>query len=188
MAFKHPLSFATILADTLVAIDSRIMPEIVFKLLRTAILSGCAFRLKSDQTPFSRKCRQFRSAAEAAAMHRIRLGLGTKGFVPIKYYTFFNLETTALRPVIIRMSGFGLSKGLAKSIEISFPMKKRHGPKQTQHINLFDSRTESVSQEWPHTFLKRAGRGTQRLPQTWKRPVFALARPASLARPQELGH
>ena len=49
--------------------------------------------------------------------------------------------------------GFGLQQLLADSTEIFISHEKnlnvtRCGPISTKHSNLFDSRTESVSQEW----------------------------------------
>ena len=55
----------------------RIMPDIDSKLLHAAIWSRCAVQFESEQTPFSRIRRRYRSAA----LHRIRLG--TCGFVPM---------------------------------------------------------------------------------------------------------
>ena len=83
MAFKHRISFAT----DLVAIQPanfdcdrfRIMLDIALKLLRAAIWSRCALLFESEQTPFPRAGRRFRSAA----LHRIRFG--TCGFVPMSY-------------------------------------------------------------------------------------------------------
>ena len=59
----------------------RIAPYIVSKLLRAAILSRCAVRFESEQTPFTRTGRRFRPAA----LHRIRFG--TCCFVPCHIVT-----------------------------------------------------------------------------------------------------
>ena len=63
MAFKYCFPFATVLAANFGCDRFRIMPEIVFKLLRTAIWSGCAVPLESEQTPCSQTDPRFRSAA-----------------------------------------------------------------------------------------------------------------------------
>ena len=87
---------------------------------------------------------------------------------------------------------FGRLHLLANSIEVFIANEEkkltRDGPKFTKHQNLFDSRTEtvteSVSQKWWHVFLKRACRAPQRLarrlPPTWKRLSCAGARPQEL--------
>ena len=83
MAFKHRISFATDLAENFGFDQLRIMQEIFFKLLRTAISSRCAVRLESGQKLFSRKSRRFRSAA-LQCLHRIRFG--SCGFVHMPYF------------------------------------------------------------------------------------------------------
>ena len=87
MAFKYHISFASQIATYLAANFGfdwfRIMPDIVSKLLRTAIWSSCAVQLESEhceQTPFPRTGHQLRSAA----LHRILFW--TWGFDPISYF------------------------------------------------------------------------------------------------------
>ena len=56
MAFKHLISFATNLDANFGCYWFRIMPDIVSKLLRSAIWSHCAVLLESEQTPFTWIC------------------------------------------------------------------------------------------------------------------------------------
>ena len=44
----------------------------------------------------------------------------------------------------------------------------------TLKLHILDSQTESVSQMWPHFFVKRACHCQLQLQQTWKCPVFVL--------------
>ena len=55
------------------------MPDIISKLLRAAIWSCCAVRFESEQTPFSRTGRRFRSTA----LQRVRFRVCC--FVPLSY-------------------------------------------------------------------------------------------------------
>ena len=77
------VSFATDLTANFGCDLLIITPDIVSKLLRASIWSRCAFRLKSEQTPFPHTGatgRRFRPAA----LHMI--WLGTCCFVPISYF------------------------------------------------------------------------------------------------------
>ena len=75
------ISFVTDFAANFDCNWFRIMPDIVSKLLCTAIWSSCAVLFKSEQMPFPRTGHQLRSAA----LHRIQLG--TWGFVPMSYFS-----------------------------------------------------------------------------------------------------
>ena len=70
MAWEHRISFATDLAANFSYDRVRIMPDIVSKLFLATIGSGCAVKLESEQTPFSRASGRVRSAP----LHRIRFG------------------------------------------------------------------------------------------------------------------
>ena len=70
LAFKHRISLAAYLTANFGCSQFRIMPEILFKLLRAAIWSSCDVRLESEQIPISRTGRRFISAG----LHRIQLG------------------------------------------------------------------------------------------------------------------
>ena len=62
MAYKHYILFAANLAANFSCNRFIIIPDTVFKLLRAAIGSDCAFLFKSEQTPFSLISRSFRTA------------------------------------------------------------------------------------------------------------------------------
>ena len=70
MAWEHRISFAIDLAANFSYDRVRIMPDIVSKLFLATIGSGCAVKLESEQTPFSRASGRVRSAP----LHRIRFG------------------------------------------------------------------------------------------------------------------
>ena len=76
--FQHSISFATNLTANFGCYRFRItlmIPDVISKLLRTAIWSRCAVQFESEQTPFSRTGHWLRSAA------LYRIVLGTCGFV-----------------------------------------------------------------------------------------------------------
>ena len=84
IAFKPCFSSATDLAANFGWDQFRIMPEIVSKLLCTAIASDCALCrslwMESEKTPFCRTGLQFRTGASH------RLWLWTCGFVSMSYF------------------------------------------------------------------------------------------------------
>ena len=80
MAFKDCISFVTNLAANVGRYLIRIMPDTVSKLLHAAIWSCCAVQLESEQTPISRTCHWFRSAA-LQCLDRIQFR--TCCFVPV---------------------------------------------------------------------------------------------------------
>ena len=86
MASKHCILLVTVLAANFGCKQFRIMPEIVSKLLHTAIWSCCAVQLESEQMPLMLTGSQFGSAA----LHRIQFA--TYWFVPMPY---FYSETSA---------------------------------------------------------------------------------------------
>ena len=63
MAFKLSISFAFNLAANFGCNRFWITPDIVSNILRATIWSCCAVQFESEQTPFPRTCRRFRSAA-----------------------------------------------------------------------------------------------------------------------------
>ena len=75
MAFKQGISFAIILTVNFGFNRFWIMPEIISKILRTAIWRCCTLWLESGQTPFTRTGRRLRPAS----LRRIRFG--SFGFV-----------------------------------------------------------------------------------------------------------
>ena len=162
--------------QTLVAI--RIMPDIVSKLLRFAIWSSCAVRFESEQTPFPWTGRCVRSGA----LYKIRFGTGC--FVSMSY---FCSETNEWSKDLVKRRALLWSattsrhshrklhwEWLHRHSHRKFRKKKKIKktsypllPKIFKALNVFDSRTESVSQEWLQVFLKRASRCPQWLQPLW---------------------
>ena len=74
------ISFATNWAANFGCYWFRIIPDVIFKLLRAVIWSSWVVWFESEQMPFLWTCNWLRSAA----LHRIRFG--TCCFVPISYF------------------------------------------------------------------------------------------------------
>ena len=144
MAFRLRFSFATVWAANFCCNCwnwFRIMPEMIFKFLRTAIWS--AVWLESKQTPDSWTSSRFRSVA----LHRIRLG--THRFVSMPYFyteTSEHLEDWAKRWVL-----FVLLQVLAKYIEILSPMKYFFS-RSTNPIQVFSDQDAGISGFLSHIF------------------------------------
>ena len=145
MAFNFCISFAIDLAANFGCERFRITPDLVSKLFArrrrasqvdvhlkslcgAAILSRCAVRFESEQTPFPRTGRRLRSAA----LHRIRFGT----------CELFQCHIFTQRPMTDRWALVGNNFSPIPS-KISFHIKKvtRRGPIFTKHESLFDSGT-----------------------------------------------
>ena len=173
--------------QSLVAIDSESC-HTSFPSFCAAICNHCAVWFESEQTPNDRAGRWFGSTA----LHRIRFR--TCCFVPMPYFYSESNEWSKdwAKQWALHWSATPYHQ-FHRKLHFTWKQKvTRHGPKFKKHSILFHSQTDSVSQEWKHVFLKRACRGQQRLPPTWKRPVFVLARQTSPSiagtLPTPLGH
>ena len=165
IAFTPSISFATYSTAASIGCNQfRTMPDIISKLSCATICSCHAVQFKSELT--HRTACWFRSAA----LHRILFRICC--FVSFSY--FYSETNEWLKDWAKQWALLWLQQLLATSIKnfISHETKKWlvtashknwwlnhipgcHCPKFTKHQNLFDSWTESVSQEWKHVFLKR---------------------------------
>ena len=113
--------FRTDLAASFGCYRFRITPDIVSKLLRTAIWSLCAVQFESEQTSFPRTGRRL----WPAALHRIQIG--TCGFVPkITSYVICLLRDQWLIERLSEAMGAALVSNNFSPIssKFSFHMKK----------------------------------------------------------------
>ena len=114
-----------------------------FQPLCAAIWSRCAVWFESEQTPFPQTGRRLRPAACT--------GLDSEHVVLFLCHILTQRPMTDGKIERSDGCGFGRQQLLAYFIEIFSSHKKRVtrcGTKFTEHWNLVDSRTESVSQEW----------------------------------------
>ena len=100
MAFKHSISFATVLAANFGCNQFRIMLDIASQLLHTTIWICCAVLFESEQIPFPRTgC-----WLGFAALHRIQFGMCN--FVPILFIFLLRVQWMTAR----------LSKAMGKAL------------------------------------------------------------------------
>ena len=120
MTFKHCISFATDLAANFRCNRFRITPDIVSKLLRAAIWSGCAAcadQFESEDTPF------LGQVVDLDLL--LSTGFDSEHAVLFLFHIFTQKPTTDRRIEQSDGSGFGRQQLLADSIEIFISHEKK---------------------------------------------------------------